>query len=318
MGDRFVLLESAGQGGMARVWRAQDLLERRFVAVKRILPALAQHDSIRALFEDEGRIQSQLEHRHAVRLVDRGSDAHGPWMALEWVEGTTARAWVHPHRRLGFDALVQLLRDVFSGLEGLHSGAACLGRRVPVLHRDLAPTNVLLGRDGVARVADFGLARSLGLARTSIPGTTRGKPGYLAPEVLRGGVHSTRADLYATGVIAWELLTGHRLFQHLSLGSPERARALLHTPRPSAFTVRPEVPAALGELVDSLLAMDPARRPTSAAEARACMDSLAPEGRLKLRAAVRSVCRQRARMERLEEMLAPETQGNHETTQVQA
>jgi serine/threonine-protein kinase len=132
-----------------------------------------------------------------------------------------------------------------------------------VIHRDVAPSNVLVGIDGIARLADYGLARSIARARVNAAGTARGKIGYLPPEVLRGALHGTRGDLYGAGVVLWELLAGRRLFAGVTNKSA-LAHAYMHARRPLVQSANPSVPDALAAVVDAALSLDPSKRPPNA------------------------------------------------------
>lgn len=200
---RYVIEQVAGSGGMARVWRADDARGHGRVAIKRILDELKGDAEVRAMFDDEAAITASIAHPNVVSLLDRGVDAEGPWLALEWVDGLNAHEIVATRKApLGVRAALSL------GVDLLHALAATHGPGVGVIHRDVAPSNVLVGLDGVARLADYGLARSIARARVNAAGTAKGKIGYLPPEVLRGSIHGTRGDLYGAGAVLWELLAG--------------------------------------------------------------------------------------------------------------
>jgi serine/threonine protein kinase len=301
----FVGLERAGAGAMASVFRGTCARSGRAVALKRVLPALAQSEHARQLFDDECRVHATLEHPRVVSYVAHGRDEQGPYLAMEWVEGTNARTFVSPGRRLTQRAAIVLGLDVLEALGALHRGRALRAGAGPsvirgaILHRDVSPANVLVGADGIARLADFGLARALACARSSPRGTTAGKLGYLPPEVLSGRVHATRGDLYALGVVLWEVLAGERLFAHVSTAS-ERARAYVLEPRRPIATVRPGVTPALAAVIDAALSLDPPQRPESAERmASALSAALAPgelsRGREDLAEAARGVTVRRAR-----------------------
>ncbi len=301
----FVGLERAGAGAMATVFRGVCARSGRAVALKRVLPALAQSEHARQLFDDECRVHATIEHPRVVPYVSHGHDEDGAYLAMEWVDGTNARTFVSPARRLTQRAAIVMGLDVLEALAALHRGRAVrsgAGRAVlrgAILHRDVSPANVLVGSDGIARLADFGLARALACARSSPRGTTAGKLGYLPPEVLAGRVHSTRGDLYALGVVLWEVLAGERLFAHV--GSPqERARAFVLDPRRPIGRVRPGVAPALAAVIDRALALDPQRRPASAEGMAASLsEALGPgelaRGRDDLAEAARGVTVRRAR-----------------------
>jgi serine/threonine protein kinase len=263
--DVFAGLERAGAGAMASVFRGTYVRSGRTVAVKRVLPALSHNDHVRQMFDDECKVHSSLEHPKVVRYVTHGRDDDGAFLALEWVEGTSARAFVDPERKLTTGAAVAMALDVLDALDALHRGRAGRLARVAILHRDISPANVLVGVDGVARLADFGLARAMCFARSTPPGTTAGKLGYLPPEVLAGRMHSTRGDLYALGVVLWEVLAGERLMGHID-DPASRATAFVIEPRRSLTAVRPTISSAIASVIDRALVLDPAQRFASAVE----------------------------------------------------
>lgn len=257
VGGRYRVERVAGSGGMATVYRATDLTDGRPVAIKRILDRLRDDPYARELFVDEVRVTRALAHPRLVSLRDHGDDDQGPWMALRWVEGLDARRLVALRKvPLPAGAVLAMAVDALGALRSIHGAG--------VIHRDVAPANVLLGIDGTAWIADLGLARSLAHARAEAPGTVKGKIGYLAPEVLRGGLHGVRADLYGFGAVLWECLAGRRLFADV-MGQTALARAFLESPRPLLRTVNPDVPDALARVVDATLSLDPDARPPTAA-----------------------------------------------------
>lgn len=271
--SRYLIEHLAGTGGMAVVWRATDLRDYTPVAIKRILDAKRDDPEARAMFADEASITGSIRHPNAVSLLAQGSDAKGPWMALEWVEGVSGHELLTARRApLGLRATLALALDVLQALAATH------GPGVGVTHRDVAPANVLVGIDGVTRLADYGLARSIARARVNAPGTAKGKIGYLPPEVLRGSIHGTRGDIYGVGAVLWELLAGRRLFAGVAQKSA-LAHAYLHARRPVLVSARPDLPDPIAAVVDSALSLDPARRPPNAmAMAERLLTAAAREG----------------------------------------
>lgn len=254
--ERYRLDRVAGAGGMAQVFRATDLQTGQIVAIKRIIERLRSDRLAREFFVDEVRITRALSHPRLVPLVDHGEDHDGPWMALRWVEGVDARKLIALRRApLPVGAVLALARDLLGALCAMHGAG--------VLHRDVAPANVLVGVDGAAWLGDLGLARCLAHARAEVPGTVKGKLGYLPPEVLRGGLHGVRAELYGVGAVLWECLAGRRLFADVTGGQSALARAFLESPRPLLRAVNPGVPEAIARVIDATLVLDPDARPSS-------------------------------------------------------
>ncbi len=258
----YEVVERAGNGAMANVFRSRCLSSGRSVAVKRVLPALAHSEKMQQLFEDECRVHAGISHPKVVRYLSHGRDKYGSFLALEWIDGPSARQFVQHEQRLCPAAATVLALDVLEALSALHRGEAVSQRgalRGAILHRDVSPANVLVGVDGIARLADFGLARAFAFARANSGKTAVGKLGYLAPEVLAGRPHSARADQYSLGVVLWEVLAGRRLFAHIE-DRDERSRAYLQHERPSIVDFRPGLNAALARVVDRALSFEPSDR----------------------------------------------------------
>lgn len=271
--SRYLIEHLAGTGGMATVWRATDLRDHTPVAIKRMLDGLRGDPEARAMFDDEVAATGAIRHPNVVSLLGHGSDDKGPWIALEWVEGVSGHELLTARRApVGLRATLAVALDVLQALAATH------GPGVGVIHRDVAPANVLVGIDGVSHLADYGLARSIARARVNAPGTAKGKIGYLPPEVLRGSIHGTRGDIYGVGAVLWELLAGRRLFAGVAQKSA-LAHAYLHARRPVLVSARPDVPDAIANVIDSALSLDPARRPPNAmAMAERLLTAAAREG----------------------------------------
>lgn len=264
LGRRYKLEYCLGAGAMARVWCASDLRTGERVAIKRVLESVRDPVDTTARFLDEIRVTRTVEHPHVAAGLDHGYDG-GPFLVLEWVEGVDAHALVSRAERVPVGAGAVIALDLADALAAVHA------HRTGVLHRDIAPGNVLLSRDGRALLADFGLARWLACPRAQPGHIVVGKLGYLPPEVLRGRVHGVRADLYGLGATLWELLAGRRLWAH-ETDPMARARAWLHSPRMPLSEAAPEVPAQLAAVVDRCLAMDPALRPANARALREALE----------------------------------------------
>jgi eukaryotic-like serine/threonine-protein kinase len=256
--DRYRIENLAGNGGMATVWRATDLQSHRTVAIKRMHSRLIQNSDARGMFDDEIAITRSIQSQYVVGYTGHGCDVDGPWIALEWVEGMNAHELIATRKiPLGIRATLSLAHDLLSALAVTH------GPGIGVIHRDVAPANVLIGVDGSTRLADYGLARSIARARLNWAGTAKGKIGYLPPEVLRGSLHGTRGDLYGIGAVLWELLAGRRLFAGVQNKSA-LAYAYLHSRRPLLQSANPEVPDEVADVINLALSLDPAKRPPTA------------------------------------------------------
>ncbi len=280
---RYRLLEPAGRGGMAQIHRAEVIRgssSGETVAVKRILASLANDEETQQMFEDEARMTAAFRHPNIVRFEDYGRDLEGPYLVLEWIDGGSARDLVSAaYLPFEFEGAASIALDVLRALTVIHHGRSDGAKvaRLPVIHRDISLSNVLVTAHGDAKLADFGLARSLAHPRTQPSGMARGKLGYLPPEVLNGGPHGVRGDLYSVGCLFWEALTARSMFSELP--TRDRLRALASARRPNIRSVRPDVPVELARVIDAALAYDAADRPANAeAMANALLDALGPVG----------------------------------------
>lgn len=273
---------------MAVVWRGTDLGRRRPVALKRIRANGRDPSDARALFDDEIRVTASVRHPRIVGYIDHGRDDEGPWLALDWIDGpdclTLLKARAQP---LPIEAVLALGEDLLDALGGLHAPPFAM------VHRDVAPANVIVDVHGRAFLTDLGIARDLSRPRAKSPGVARGKLGYLAPEVLRGAVHGVRADLYGAGLVLWEMLAGRRVFSHLPAGET-RTWHFAYGERPPLREVVASAPPRVAAVIDASLALTAAPRAQNAAVFRqqlreaARRDGVAPS-RLALAECVRAV-----------------------------
>src|SRR6476619_4422822 len=265
LAERYRLDRSLGNGGMGEVFEATDLTLHRNVAVKLLSPSLVQDEPARARFLREARALAQVNSPHVVAVYDAGEDDERPYLVMELVEGTTLEHELERAGRLEPPRAVAIAKDIASGLASAHEQG--------IVHRDVKPSNVFLTPSDAAKVGDFGIAR---LARTdatlTLTGQTFGSPPYVAPEQATGGTVDARADLYSLGCVLFQMLVGRRPF---SGDDPvSLVYQHVHTTPARVESVRPEVPAALGDLVAGLMAKDPDDRPDSAEEVRRALESI--------------------------------------------
>lgn len=249
--SRYQLGEQLGEGGMAEVFRSTITGAEGFVrpvAIKRVLPALSTDLRLADRFVQEARIVSQLVHPNVVAVLDFERDAEGRFfLVMELVEGMDL-ARLMASGAIPQSVAIFVAIEILSGLAYAHNLPAG-----GIVHRDVSPHNVLLSWEGAVKVSDFGLAEARE-ATKALAGLHEGKPGYMSPEQIQGSEFDGRSDLFAVGVVLWEMLTGERLFSHdkaQPMAYRERLRAI---PRPS--TRRP-VAQGLEAVVMRLLAWDP-------------------------------------------------------------
>ena len=265
IGGRYELAERIGAGGMAEVFRAHDRTLDRDVAVKVMRPAFATDPEFVERFHREAEAMGAIEHPNIVRILDSGVSADGPYIVMELVRGGTLWDLMRARGRVDQYVAAQIAAAIADGLEAAHLRG--------VLHRDLKPDNVLLDGERRPKITDFGIARLAAAAAITRTGELLGTPQYLAPEQMSGDIVDERADVYALGVILYEMLTGARPTGGRT-PSEIVSRRLRVDPRPPSRLV-PLTPA-LNALVLRALARDPARRLRRAADLRAALLAITP------------------------------------------
>src|SRR5438067_5026208 len=265
LGGRYELDGIVGRGGMAEVYRARDIRLDRVVAVKTLREDLARDQTFQARFRREAQSAASLNHPSVVAVYDTGEDdthgSHIPYIVMEYVDGRTLRDLLRDDRRLLPERALEITDGVLRALDYSH--------RNGIVHRDIKPGNVMLTRTGEVKVMDFGIARAVSDAQATMTQTAQviGTAQYLSPEQARGERVDARSDLYSTGCLLYELLTGRPPFT----GDSPVAIAYQHVtenPVPPS-RLDPEIPAWADAIVMKSMAKDPARRYQSAAEMRA-------------------------------------------------
>lgn len=278
---RFLLFERVAIGGMAEVFAAVrwDDDQGHLYAVKRILPTLAEDRELVQMFLDEARVVVQLDHPGIVPVHELGKLPGGYYIAMDYVAGCDLRALTARFRAAGepppVAVVAHLGAEVADALDHAHRGRGAGGEALHVVHRDVSPANVLVGFDGQVRIIDFGIAQAAHRrAERGAPGVLRGKFSYMSPEMVRGLPVDRRSDVFALGVVLWELLAMRRLFTGPSeLAVMERVRAA-QVPPPSS--INPAVPPELDAILLRALAREPEDRPAWASDLR---DALRPFAR---------------------------------------
>ncbi len=283
---RYTPVGLIARGGMAEVWKADAVFEagdKHLVAIKRVLPQLESDQLYRSMFEDEARLGMLLRHANIVRVYD-ARDIGGTFiMIMELVEGTSLKSLLErAHARgapMPVASALHVGRELAQALAYAHEAVDAEGRRLGIIHRDVSPHNLLLGKHGAVKLTDFGLADA-SVHHTQLgAGMLGGKLGYLAPEIIDQKPASPSIDIFAVGIVLWEMLAGRRLFQGSDDAGTVRAVAQCQVPLPSS--VNRKVPSEVDRVVMRALARDPAARTPTA---KALADDLA--------AAVRSVDRE--------------------------
>ncbi|MEO0323371.1 MAG: serine/threonine-protein kinase [Myxococcota bacterium] len=263
---KYQLVEKAGSGGMATVWRAICHGAAGFelpVAVKRMHPGLALSEDFADMFVEEARVVSALQHPNVVRVHDFCRDElQRFFIVLEWIDGVDLGRWIKSHERsetlTPWPLVGTIGLGVLRALSAAHGRRDADGRPAPIFHRDVTPSNVLLGPYGEAKLGDFGLARAMDRVTMTTPGVVKGKIAYVAPEMVGGARASVGTDLYSLGVVLWEALAGRRLFE--GKNEIELFVRVGRAAVPPLAEERDDLPPALIAVIETLLAKRPEER----------------------------------------------------------
>jgi len=280
---RYELLVELGTGGMASVWIAREPSEMgdRLVALKAMLPELARQPDFRTMFLEEGQIVRAIEHPHVVRVYEVGEDRGTLFMAMEWVRGDSVRTVIREAKRrrpIPSEMAVRIISDTAAGLHAAHELRGWDGELKNLVHCDVSPHNILVGVDGQARLVDFGVANGTAHGDPDGDEKVKGKFGYMSPEQANGERIDRRSDVFALGIVLFELTTGERLFRG---ESPAHTLQLVNQARvPNPTQVLPDYPERLAPIVLRALSRDPAARYQTAAEMQVALDQYLVQERM--------------------------------------
>ncbi|MCP4606619.1 MAG: protein kinase [Proteobacteria bacterium] len=242
---KYYLLDRISVGGMAEVFKAKAFgVEgfERLIAVKRILPSIAEDEEFITMFIDEAKIAVQLQHANIAQIFDLGKVSDSYFIALEYVSGKDMRSIFDRMRNNGqaipIPMAAYITMKICEGLDYAHNKKDAAGRDLNLVHRDVSPQNVLVSYDGETKIIDFGIAKAAGKAGKTQAGILKGKFGYMSPEQVRGLPLDRRSDIFAVGICLWEMVTGERLFVGESdFSTLEKVRNVEITP-PSTYNRR--------------------------------------------------------------------------------
>ncbi len=254
LGGRYRLIELLGQGGMATIYRAADTGLGRDVALKLLRSEYLQDPDFSSRFRQEAQAAASLGHPNVVTVYDYGEDPSGPFIVMELVDGEDLATILRRSGALPARQAARIAAGVGRALAAAHASG--------IVHRDIKPGNVLIGRDGRVKVVDFGIARAVAEAQVTLPGTTLGSVHYFSPEQARGEPTTAASDIYSLGIVLYEMLTGVRPWESDSAAGVALAR--LSGPIPDPAGVRSSVPPELAAITRRALALDPADRFESA------------------------------------------------------
>jgi hypothetical protein len=251
IGERYELLQILGRGGMGLVYKARDRVSGDVLALKVINPEIAYSSHVIERFKAELRLARKITHKNVCRVHDLSQFGSIHVLSMEYVDGETLRQILRRDETLSLRHGLRLMRQVIDALEEAH--------RQGVAHRDLKPENILVSSDGTVKVMDFGLARSLSDETTStVPGAILGTPAYMSPEQAAGKPAGQRSDIYALGLMLYEMFTGRRAFEaDTSVGLA--AKHIHETPLPPS-TLEPDLPQRIETAILRCLEKDPKKR----------------------------------------------------------
>jgi serine/threonine-protein kinase len=278
---RYALEEPIASGGMATIYLGRQVGAvgfSRLVAIKRLHPHFASEPDFVAMFLDEARLAARVRHPNVVETLDVVREGAETFIVLELVDGESLAGLLNALReqgeRMPVDVATSIVCGLCRGLHAAHEARGPDGAPLGIVHRDVSPHNVLVGADGVARVADFGVALANVRLSQTRAGQVKGKPAYMAPEQLSRDEVTRSSDIYASGVVLWELLAGRRAYEVANEGALY-ARVIAGAV-PSLHEVAPWVPPALAEAVHRALRREPHERYLSALEMAAAIEAATP------------------------------------------
>lgn len=262
---RYAIYDEIASGGMAVVHLGRMMGQAGFsrtVAIKRLHPQFAKDPNFVAMFLDEARLAVRVQHPNVVAPLDVLVVDGEVLVVMEYVAGDTlSRLQRSPATQVQPPApavVVSILSNALHGLHAAHEALSEDGRPLHIVHRDVSPQNIMVGTNGIARVLDFGVAKAAIRSQSTSNGEVRGKLAYMAPEQLEGGALDSRTDVFAAGIVAWELLSQHRLFNPDQPG--ESMARIVRGRVPSIRTYRSVISAELDRVVLKALQRDPKQR----------------------------------------------------------
>ena len=270
--SRYQLIRQVANGGMASIYEAMDTRLDRKVAVKIMHPHLAQDDAFVSRFIREAKAAAALSHPNIVAVQDQGWNQSGVpavFLVMELIEGSTLREYLNERGRFEIKDAMNYLTPILSALAAAHA--------IGIVHRDMKPENILISKEGRIKIADFGLARGeiIGSTMTAESSVILGSVSYLSPEQVQRGIADARSDVYAVGIVAFEMLTGEKPF----IGDTPIQIAYMHVNQdiPPPRSKRKEIPQTLDDLISRATNRDPDKRPRDAGEFLSSLEVIAAD-----------------------------------------
>ncbi|MBX7190418.1 MAG: serine/threonine protein kinase [Sandaracinaceae bacterium] len=250
---------------MAEVFKGEAMSVQGFkkqVAIKRVLPHLAQNKNFISMFLDEARLGARLSHANIVTVFDIGAADNTFFIVMEFIDGCNLKAVIEEHRQQGrripVKEAVYIAIEACKGLSFAHEVQDDDGVDLHIVHRDISPPNILISKRGEVKVTDFGLAKATTQLEKTDPGVVKGKFSYLSPEAALGEPVDMKTDVYATGIVLWEMLAGRRLY--LGETDYQTVKLVQQSNIPSLSRINPEVDAELERVIGKALEKDTTKR----------------------------------------------------------
>lgn len=270
-GRRYEVIKKLDAGGMAEVYIGRTVgvagITKK-VAIKRVLPHLAENKKFVSMFLDEARVGMKLSHANVVQVFDVGEEEGTYFIVMEFIDGVSLKDVIDTlkERRqvVPVGAAVQIAAEAARGLAYAHAAADENGAPLNIVHRDVSPPNILISVQGEVKVTDFGLAKAASQLETTDPGVVKGKFSYLSPEAVDGEMVDERADVFSLGIVLFEMVTGKRLF--LGETDYQTVQLVSRAHVPSLKMLNSAVPELLDDVVHKALARDREARYASAGE----------------------------------------------------
>jgi serine/threonine protein kinase len=282
---RYELLTQIAKGGMAEIWVARARSPSRghragaVCVVKRLLPQHAHNDEFIKMFLDEGRLAAALDHPNVVQMFDFGSEGGTHYLAMEYLHGEDLRTVLRTLRSEGkpmaLGTALYIVAGCCAGLHAAHEAKNADGVPLEIVHRDVSPHNVFLTFDGGVKVVDFGIAKSLDRRWETKHGTIKGKVPYMSPEQIKGRRLDRRSDIYALGVLLYEMVLGRRPYVLSNGGDFAMMMAIARHDVRAPSLVDPKFPPELERIITTAMAYDPRNRYGTAEEMKAAIEKFA-------------------------------------------
>jgi serine/threonine protein kinase len=271
------VLARGGMGKIELAMRREGSFERLY-AVKRPHSAFHGDKAFQRMFLDEARIAGLIRHPNVIPTIDLGLDGRGPFLVMEYVEGISGARLIREFAARGdllpIQIALSIMIDVARGLDAAHRTTDLNGAPLGIVHRDVSPSNIIVGFDGVVRITDFGVAKAFDRVTRTNSGVLKGRFGYMSPEQLRYQELDGRADVFSMGVVLFELLSSRRLYGDGDMPAPRR---ILEEPPPDLAEVRSDAPPALVDLLFRMLAKESDLRPQTAGDCATALDAIRSE-----------------------------------------